>query len=87
MEKKMCCFLKIGIYGRCTEHATKHSNYCKLHNYRLKNNQCIVRPCLKCGNGTYARHHICCACGGALYRQNSIYAYKVETSRLRKIEY
>ncbi len=91
MEKKVCCFIKIGKYGHCSERATKESDYCKQHNYILKNNRSIVKPCIKCGLGTKAIWLVCCACGGNLYRMNKLYAekirpYALEASRMRRIE-
>ena len=56
-----CAFLKVGNHELCHSRSTKNSKYCKLHNYLMKKSK--VKPCIKCGNGTYAKYQTCVPCG------------------------
>ena len=70
-QKMECGFLRVGDNEPCHLQPTKNSKYCALHNFLIKNSQ--VKPCLRCGKGTWSKLQICNPCGANKIRVNKRY--------------
>lgn len=83
-----CAFLRLGDNEPCHSRPTKKSNYCAMHNFLIKHSK--VKPCLRCGKGTWSKLQICNLCGANKIRVNERYQTVIkplhtECRRLRKI--
>ena len=87
-QKMECAFLRVGDNEPCHLQPTKNSKYCALHTFLIKKSQ--VKPCLRCGKGTWSKLQICNPCGANKIRVNKRYhtvikPYNAECHRLEKI--
>ena len=87
-QKMECAFLRGGDNEPCHLQPIKNSKYCALHNFLIKKSP--VKPCLRCGKGTWSKLPICNPCGANKVRVNKKYhtvikPYNAECHRLGKI--
>ena len=82
-----CTFLRLGDNEPCRG-PQKNSNYCAIHNFLIKHSK--VKPCLRCGKGTWPKLQICNPCAANKIRVNERYhtvikPFNAECHRLRNI--